>query len=96
VPSAECRVLRETRKGNCPTDCGRSRAIGNLMCPVCWHLVPLELQRPVWVAWRQLNKARDKGYDARAVLTLAREHQQASDEAITYVKQRISQKELFA
>ena len=76
----------------CPTGCGRSAALGNLMCAPCWHRVPRELQKPVWVAWRQLNKAITQGMDPRAILTLKREHSEAKDAAIDFPRPKRSAK----
>jgi len=85
-----------SRTGNCPTGCGRNVQLGNVMCAPCWHRVPRELQTPVWVAWRALNKARDKGWAQRHIETLEREHNEAKTRAIEYVKGRSTQKEMFA
>jgi len=86
--------VERTRGGGCPTGCGRNVKIGNIMCAPCWHLVPRELQTPVWAAWRALNKARDKGWAQRHIDTLKREHEEAKTAAIAAVKERISQREL--
>jgi len=80
----------------CPTGCGRSVTLGNLMCAPCWHRVPRELQTPVWVAWRQLNKAVTRGLDERAIRTLKREHAEARAAAIEHAKACVVQRELFA
>lgn len=82
--------------GSCPTGCGRSVQLGMLMCRPCWHLVPPDLQRPVWVAWRALNRAQRSAWNHDAIRTLRREHAEAKEKAIDNVKARITQKELFA
>jgi hypothetical protein len=81
---------------SCPSGCGRSVQPKNFMCWTCWHLLPEHLKKGWWTTRRQLDNARDKGFDHRTVATLEREHREACDDAVAYVKARIKQKELFA
>lgn len=46
---------------NCPTECGRTVAKGQLMCDQCWRLVPAPLRAEVnqeWRAYIQVVRAR--------------------------------------
>jgi len=72
----------------CPTGCGRSVALGNLLCRTCWHLVPPQLAADVWRTWRAWKK--DLGSREASAAYRA-----ASDAAIAAVQERITQKELF-
>lgn len=71
----------------CPTGCGRSVGLGNLLCATCWHLVPPALAAEVWRTWRAFQKDR-RSREA------CNEYRSASDAAIAAVKERVTQKEL--
>jgi len=84
----------------CPTGCGRSVALGNLLCRTCWHVVPPALAADVWRTWRAFNKemsAQDTlEYREVGLLQRAREtYMKATSAAIAAAKERATQKELF-
>lgn len=72
---------------DCPTGCGRPLPLGKLVCIVCWHQVPVDLQRQVVLTWRNHMKLMRRRPRTADQVRVSREtYEQAKEAALASIK----------
>lgn len=83
----------------CPTGCGHNVKEGQLLCRLCWRLVPVPLRREVWRTWRAVLRGPADAIAADAFrlgMECMGEYQVAAERATNAARERQIKRELRA